>query len=149
MTTDEHLVFRAYLDAVGLHGVAAADAAGLHTSEWHALSLVGRHGPLTAGDLATRTGLTTGATTRLVDRLERAGYVRRTPDPADRRKVLVEAVPEAASRIESVVAPARTAIAEVLSRYTPAQRAVLFDYFAHATPAFQTATDHIRSTRKP
>jgi DNA-binding MarR family transcriptional regulator len=46
-------------------------------------------------------------TTRLIDRLERAGFVRRVADPADRRKVIVEPVPDAGARIEEVVAPAR------------------------------------------
>lgn len=70
---DAHTVFRQYLDAVGLQGLASAEAAGLHTSEWYALSLITLEGGLSSGELALRTGLTTGATTRLIDRLERAG----------------------------------------------------------------------------
>ncbi|MET8562613.1 MarR family transcriptional regulator [Streptomyces flaveolus] len=59
---------------MGLQGLAGAEAAGLRTPEWYALSLLTREGSPTSGELATRTGLTTGATSRLVDRLERAGY---------------------------------------------------------------------------
>lgn len=141
---DEHLVFRQYLDAVGLHGMAGAEAVGLSASEWYALSQIALEGTLTSGELAARTGLTTGATTRLIDRLERAGYVRRAADPDDRRKVIVEPVADSLDRIEKVVGPARRHIAEILSRYTPDQRAVLFDYFAHAAPAFRAATEEIR-----
>lgn len=148
MTSDRHLVFRAYLDAVGLHGMAGAEAAGLHATEWYALSLISLEGPLTSGALATGTGLTTGATTRLIDRLERAGYVRRTADLEDRRKVRVEVVPEALARIDEVVAPARARIAEVLSRFTPDQQQVLFDYFAQAAPAYRAATEELRAARK-
>ncbi|MGW2631634.1 MarR family transcriptional regulator [Streptomyces chattanoogensis] len=147
--TDEHVIFRQYLDAVGLQGLASAEAAGLHTSEWYALSLIAQEGSLSSGELATRTGLTTGATTRLIDRLERAGYARRTADPNDRRRVIVEPVPDALARIEEVVAPARRHIADVLARYTPEQRALLFDYFAHAAPAFRTATEEIRTSTTP
>lgn len=143
---DRHLVFRQYLDAVGLHGMAGAAAVGLSASEWYAFSQIALEGPLTSGELAARTGLTTGATTRLIDRLERAGFVRRAPDPDDRRKVTVEAVPDALDRIENVVGSARRRIAEVLDRYTPDQRAVLFDYFTHAAPAFRAATEEIRDT---
>jgi DNA-binding MarR family transcriptional regulator len=149
MATDRHLVFRAYLDAVGLHGMAGAEAAGLHATEWYALSQISLDGPLTSGELATATGLTTGATTRLIDRLERAGYVRRLPDPTDRRKVRVEAIPEALTRIDEVVTPARTKIAEVLARYTDDQLTTLFDYFTHATPAYRAATAELRTSRKP
>ncbi|MER7154155.1 MarR family winged helix-turn-helix transcriptional regulator [Streptomyces lydicus] len=143
---DEHLVFREYLDAVGLQGLASAEAAGLHTSEWYALSLITREGSLSSGELASRTGLTTGATTRLIDRLERAGYARRAADPNDRRRVIVEPVPDALDRIEDVVGPARRHIAEILARYTSEQRALLFDYFRHAAPAFRAATEEIRTT---
>ncbi|MGY5124885.1 MarR family winged helix-turn-helix transcriptional regulator [Streptomyces nigrescens] len=141
---DQHLIFRQYLDAVGLHGMAGAEAVGLTASEWYALSQIALEGTLTSGELAARTGLTTGATTRLIDRLERAGFVRRAADPADRRKVIVEPVADSLDRIESVVGPARRQIAEVLARYTPDQRAVLFDYFTHAAPAFRAATEEIR-----
>ncbi|MGW1603852.1 MarR family winged helix-turn-helix transcriptional regulator [Streptomyces eurythermus] len=118
----------------------------MHTSEWYALSLIALEGGLTSGELATRTGLTTGATTRLIDRLERAGYARRAADPADRRRVVVEPVPDALARIEEVVGPARRHIAEVLSRDTTEQRGLLFHYFEHAAPAFRAATEEIRKT---
>lgn len=142
-------VFRQYLDAVGQQGLASAEAAGLHTSEWYALSLITLEGGLSSGELATRTGLTTGATTRLIDRLERAGYARRAADPGDRRRVIVEPVPDALDRVEDVVGPARRHIAEVLGTYSPEQRAVLFDYFARAAPAFRAATEEIRGNTAP
>ena len=89
--------------------------------------------------------MTTGATTGLIDRLERAGYVRRATDPADRRKVIVEPVTDAFAGIEDVVGPARHRIAEVLARYNPEQLDLLFDYFTHAAPAFRQATEDIRT----
>jgi DNA-binding MarR family transcriptional regulator len=144
---ERHLIFRRYLDAVGLHGVAGAEAAGLHASEWYALSLLDLEGSLTSGELSARTGLTTGATTRLIDRLERAGYVRRVADPTDRRKVLVEPVESALTRIDEIVGPARRRIAEVLRTYSPEQLEVLFDYFARAAPAYRAASEQIRAAR--
>ncbi|MEV4313858.1 MarR family transcriptional regulator [Actinocrispum sp. NPDC049592] len=143
-----HLVFRRYLDAVGLHGLAAAEAAGLHASEWYALSLLDLEGPLTSGELSTRTGLTTGATTRLIDRLERAGYVRRTADPADRRKVVVEPIPDALTGVEAIVGPARRHIADIIASYTPEQQELLFDYFARAAPAYREASEEIRQAKR-
>lgn len=58
----------------------------------------------------------------------------------------VEPVPEAAAGIAELVGPARRRIAGILERYTPEQRALLFDYFARATPAFREATEEIRSS---
>ncbi|WP_431875090.1 MarR family winged helix-turn-helix transcriptional regulator [Amycolatopsis sacchari] len=135
-------------ERVGLHGLAAAEAAGLNPSEWYALSLLAVEGALTSGELSTRTGLTTGATTRLIDRLERAGYVRRAADPADRRKVVVEQVPEALAEIQRIVTPARRHIAEVLAQYPAEQQEILFDYFARAAPAYREASEEIRRTIK-
>ena len=56
---------------------------------------------MTAGELAERTGLTTGAVTGVVDRLEEAGFVRREDDPGDRRRVILRAVPALSARSAS------------------------------------------------
>lgn len=141
---ERHLIFRRYVDAVGLHGLAGAEAAGLHASEWYALSLLDLEGPLTSGELSVRTGLTTGATTRMIDRLVRGGYARRASDPADRRKVVVEPVEDALTGVDRIVGPARRGIAEVLAGYPPEQQEIIFDYFARAAPAYRAATAEIR-----
>lgn len=66
----------------------------------------------------------------------------------DRRRVIVEPVLDALDRIEEVVSPARRHIAEMLLRYTPEQRALLFDYFRHAAPTFRAATEEIRGRNR-
>src|SRR5262249_22194885 len=71
-----------------------AERAGINSTDMEALDFVLMEGPLTAGRLAELTGLTTGAITGIVDRLERAGYVRREIDLRDRRRVIVHAIPE-------------------------------------------------------
>jgi DNA-binding MarR family transcriptional regulator len=76
---------------------AVADSVGINPTDLEALDLLRRHGLLATGRLAELTGLSTGgAITALIDRLERAGSIRREPDPADRRRVLVRAVLEQA-----------------------------------------------------
>ena len=67
----------------------ATERAGLHASDFGALCLLLLHGPAPAGRVAELTGLTTGAVTGVIDRLEKAGFVHRELDPADRRKVIV------------------------------------------------------------
>jgi DNA-binding MarR family transcriptional regulator len=67
---------------------------GLNSSDSQFLTLLQVHGPMTPGQLAAMTGFTTGATTGVIDRLERAGFARRTRDERDRRKVIVSHRPD-------------------------------------------------------
>lgn len=69
---------------------AFAALLGVNRTDQRCLDIVQRLGQITAGELAHQSGLTTGAVTAVIDRLEQAGYLRRVRDPADRRKVLVE-----------------------------------------------------------
>lgn len=111
-----------------------ADRARLHPSDLEALDLLIREGPMPAGRLAERTGLTTGAVTGLVDRLERRGYARRVADPADRRRVIV--APET-ERAEADLAPAydelRQAMDALYARYADAELALVLDFVRRST----------------
>jgi DNA-binding MarR family transcriptional regulator len=69
---------------------AVADAVGLNLTDMGCLDVLGQDGPMTAGQLAERTGLSSGAMTTALDRLELAGYARRVRDDSDRRRVVVE-----------------------------------------------------------
>jgi DNA-binding MarR family transcriptional regulator len=80
----------------------ATEEVGLNSTDFASLCLLLLHGPTPAGRLAELTGLTTGAVTGLIDRLEQAGLVRREVDPGDRRKVII--VPDA-ERVERDVFP--------------------------------------------
>ncbi|WP_329115592.1 MarR family winged helix-turn-helix transcriptional regulator [Streptomyces sp. NBC_01465] len=127
--------YRAYLTAVVLHGQSAADTLGQSSTDLYALNILELAGPLTTGALAERTGLTQSATTRLVDRLERSGWARRGPDPADRRRVLVEAVPLTRAQDEAAFGETRRRMAEVFDSFTETELQTLFRYFAQATTA--------------
>ncbi|MFE9454329.1 MarR family winged helix-turn-helix transcriptional regulator [Streptomyces sp. NPDC006739] len=88
-------VSRRYMASYALFNQAVADRLGLHPTDLQCLNLLTLEAePVTTGRVAELTGLTTGSATRLVDRLERAGYVERRRDAADRRRVLVATVPE-------------------------------------------------------
>ena len=87
-------VMQTFMAYAVLFQEAVARAAGLNATDLQCANLLLMHGPATPGELAERAGLTVGgAITGVVDRLERANLVRRVPDPADRRRVLV--VPDA------------------------------------------------------
>lgn len=97
--------------AVFFHTVVA-ERQGLNATEEKILDLLQRHGPRTPGQLARDSGLAPPSVTGLVDRLSRKGFVRRVPDPEDRRRVRVELIHE---RIEAM-APLFTGLIEGLVR---------------------------------
>src|SRR3954470_6827245 len=81
---------------------AIADRLGMNVTDHKCAGILARSGPITAGELARLTGLTTGAITGVVDRLEQAGFVRRARDSSDRRRVIIE--PDA-KQIERKIVP--------------------------------------------
>jgi DNA-binding MarR family transcriptional regulator len=138
-------VFRGYLTAEIMLAHVTAQALGLSSADFFGLNIVAMRGPVTAGDLALGTGLTSGAATRMIDRLESAGFVRRVHDTADRRRVHVELATDRAGEIDAALEPNRRHLAEVFLTYTPDQLGVLFDYFERATPALLAAAEEIQS----
>ena len=85
---------RALSTAAVLYHGTLAELSGLSPTEWKALDLIQRLGPMTAGVLARESGLAPASVTGLINRLERKGFARRLPNPADGRSVLVEIIPE-------------------------------------------------------
>ena len=106
-------------------GRAAAPLIGINQTDLICLNVLFRRGPMTAGRLAGVVGLTTGATTTVIDRLERGGYVGRRGDAADRRRVLVTADPEAARRAFSLFDGLLEELAELSGEYSDEQLADL------------------------
>ncbi len=81
---------------------AVANYLGIHSTDYRCLDILDQDGPMTAGRLAERARISPGATTALLDRLERKGLARRTRDTEDRRRVLVEVTPELRQRAEQL-----------------------------------------------
>jgi DNA-binding MarR family transcriptional regulator len=142
-----HVVFRSYLTAEVMLAHVTAQALGLSGADFFGLNMVSLRGPITAGDLAQSTGLTSGAATRMIDRLETAGFVRRVHDTADRRRVLIEFVPDRQAEIDAVLEPGRRRLGEIFLGYTADQIGVLFDYFERAAPALLATLNEIQATR--
>lgn len=100
--------------------------------------------PVTAGDLATRAHVTTGAITGVLNRLEGRGFVARKPDPADRRRVLVVAQPTAVEQAMTLYGPFYERLAELFGGYTLDELAVLTDWFTRAGDVARTFLEESR-----
>ena len=106
---------------------AVADELGLSITDHKCLDLIHRFGAMPAGRLAELTSLTTGAVTGMIDRLEKAGYVRRTNDPKDRRKTIIEPISnkKLERKIETIFMPLHERMHKVLSSYSDSELAFL------------------------
>jgi DNA-binding MarR family transcriptional regulator len=127
--TDElRVAIREYLVAVDTFDAAVAEEMGVSRSDMRCLDLLDLRGTMTAGALAEASGLTTGAVTFLLDRLERAGMVRRRRDEQDRRRVLVEIEPEAAARAFELHRPLITGLRRMTAGMSVESLGVIVDY---------------------
>ena len=122
-----------FIAGVVLHNHAVAQRVGLGGSDSQFVSLLNLHGPLTPGRLAELTGLTTGTVTGVIDRLERAGFVRRERDPVDRRKVLVTPVPEGMAVLGEHYREQGERLDATLFRRTPEELRVIADFLHELT----------------
>ena len=107
---------------------AVADALGLNRTDMRCLDILQMEGSVTAGRLAELTGLTTGAITTVLDRLENAGFARRVRDPHDRRRVLVEMAPEAMSGAANLYGEHIARAEQLYRRYTLEQIELLLEF---------------------
>ena len=112
-----------------LHTNAIADKIGLSATEFESMDVISRNQPISAGELATECGLTTGAITGIVDRLERAGLVRRVNDPKDRRRVLLDPVDDSkrSEKICELYRPMSEMFNEIAEECTSEQLLFLID----------------------
>jgi DNA-binding MarR family transcriptional regulator len=141
---------RRYLAAYVLFNQAVADHLGLHPTDVQALSLLtAAPGPVTVKQLADMTGLTTGSATRLVDRLQRGGYVIRTPDEQDRRRVLVAPVPERIAQVTAVWDDLGEGWQELLDYHTDEELEVITRHMRRAHDLSHAQMDRLRARPKP
>lgn len=107
---------------------AVAEKLGLSVTEHKALDLLSRNGPMSAGRLAEHTGLTGGAITGMVDRLEKAGFMQRAADPNDRRKIIIRSVEAKYDDVAWIFESLGQAMNELLTGYSDDELAVIADF---------------------
>jgi DNA-binding MarR family transcriptional regulator len=110
-----------------LHHTVAGKA-GINVTDLQCLNLLSLDGPMTPGQLAQSMGLTTGgAITAVVDRLEKAGFVLRSRDPDDRRKVIIEPVRDKVAALGAYFEPIGRSVMTRFATYTDEQLEFLLD----------------------
>jgi DNA-binding MarR family transcriptional regulator len=102
---------------------------GVNRSDSRCLDILDQRGQMTAGALAQESGLSTGAITAVIDRLQKAGYAQRVADPADRRRVLVELTDKArAAGYELMAGPMMAAGELLMKRYSERDLELMIDF---------------------
>jgi len=125
-----------------------ADVLGLHITDHKCLDLIRQYGAMPAGRLAELTGLTTGAVTGIIDRLEKVGYVRRTNDPKDRRRTIIELVRNKKweRKIEAIFIPFHERMRKLLSSYSDSELAFLLDVLTKSIELTREESKKLRTS---
>jgi len=137
--------FREYTSAVDAVNQIIAGRMGINRTDHRVLEIIARLGPVTAGDLAAASHLTTGAVTAVLDRLEDVGYVRRLRDTEDRRRVLVEQTPDGTKTAMRYYAPYMNRSFEAMAKYTADELDVIRDFMRGATAITETYVKELRA----
>ena len=129
-----------------LFHTAVAERLGVNATDFKCHTLLTQLGELTAGELAERTGLTTGAITGVIDRLEEANLVRRAPDPNDRRRVVIELLhnPERDDEIEKLFEPMSRAIFEAAAKYSDEELNSILEFISNVASVMESETQKLR-----
>ncbi|MEV5571285.1 MarR family transcriptional regulator [Spirillospora sp. NPDC052269] len=129
--------------AVMFH-TALAEHQGLTATEEKALDLLDRFGPLTARQLSERSNLAPASVTGLIDRLERKGFARRIPNPADKRSVLVETVPDRLATLAPLFEDYVASLRDLVTRYDERELTAIVDFLTEAADRQRQATRRLR-----
>ena len=111
----------------------------LKDTDWDCLEIVNRHGPLSPTALARRAGLHPATMTGVLDRLERAGWIARDRDPADRRAFTVRALRDRAREVFRLYAGMNSAMDGICADFSEAELEVIATFLRRATDAGHTA----------
>jgi DNA-binding MarR family transcriptional regulator len=106
-----------------------ADEVGINLRDLQVIHLLQLHGPSQPRDLARWAFVTTGGMTVVLDRLEKAGYVKREPNPADRRSCIVNLIPESLRKFANAYRSKAELLAGVASQYSDRDLRVLVSFY--------------------
>lgn len=131
-----------------LHEQNVATSLGLYNNDFISLDILREAGPITAGELSKKTGLTTGSITALVDRLEKKGYVYRQNDPTDRRRVIIVPNYENKDEVSHSYEALHTAMVALASSYTEEELALIMQFMGKANTVLEEQIQQLSTTRQ-
>jgi DNA-binding MarR family transcriptional regulator len=137
-------VFRAYQTSNDNFDQAIADHLGMNRTDMRCVDLIDQAGGMTAGELAKAAGLTSGAVTAVIDRLEKAGMAARVPDPADRRRVRIEVTPKLWELTGPLMAPFLEESSAILDGYSTEELERFTEFMRHVIDVQAKHTERIR-----
>jgi DNA-binding MarR family transcriptional regulator len=123
----------------------AAGLLGINRSDARCFDVLDERGRVSAGELAAATRLTTGAITAVIDRLERAGYARRVPDPNDRRRVLVEITEAARKATAEIMGPIAVDSEPLIASYSDAELELIVGFTRRGRELQEHHADRLRA----
>ncbi len=138
---------RRHSTATVLFHHAVAEALGLGPSDHKCLDLLRERGAMTGSELAAAVGLTTGAVTGIVQRLERSGRVRREPHPEDGRKQVLRPVEDGLADVRALFADIGADVERLLDGFDDHQLAAVAEYLTRATAFARKRTALLRARR--
>lgn len=149
--TASTLLGRELATAIVMFHEAVGKLVGLSSVERKCIDVLQRLGPVTAGAIAEHTGLTTGAVTGLVDRLENAGHVERARDPGDRRRVVVRLTPnpQMDALMGEAFGPFIDDMTQIMTRYDENELRAIIDWIRRTTDALVANTRRITGRAWP
>ena len=116
---------------------------GLNATDAECLSLLSIKGSSTPKELARYTGLTTGSTTAMLDRLEKIGYIKRTPNPQDRRGVIIEITKQYGLVAGPLVVGVQKAHSNLIATYSDSELQIIADFLQRFTQNVTNQTEAI------
>jgi DNA-binding MarR family transcriptional regulator len=138
---------RQHSDATVIFHAAIAQLLQLNPTDYKAMSVLERLGPMSAGDIAAHTGLATASVTNLLDRLEQKGFVRRIDDPSDRRRVLVTPVREKVAEARGLFESARSSLDRLYERYSASELMTIADFLQRNAERLRLEISKIEARR--
>ena len=142
------------LSAVREYGVnltqfrnAMSESAGLNVTDMECLRLLFQKGIATPSELARHTGLTSGAATAMLDRLEKAGLIERRPNPNDRRGTLIAPQKTSAEKMVSLFESARKAQDQLISSYSESDLEIIADVFERFAKLWDQEREKLQRVR--
>lgn len=119
---------RTFTTSAVLAATSIAQQVGMGANDLKCAEILIRLGPMSAGELGEKAGLTTGAITGIVDRLENAGWAKRMADPNDRRRVIIHPGPQDTATVTGLYDSYMRSLTALLERYSDPELALITEF---------------------